>query len=135
MRQLMIIMAVAALPGCGASNYLPSFQADPGRTLSQPGLPLPGAAAAPEGDPVAVFAATAAPGQSGFVAGQSARLSRIYHAGSGRECREVLLGGGLAERALLACRQPDGSFASTRPLLQGAFLSSLGGVPPGPMRP
>ena len=47
------------------------------------------------------------------------RLGRTYYAASGRECREVLLGGGMAERAQVACRQPDGTFASTRPLLQG----------------
>jgi hypothetical protein len=122
-----MIMALAALPGCGASGYLPSFQADPGRTLSQPGLPLPSAAATPAGDPIAVFAATAVPGQAGVVAGQSARLSRVYQAGSGRECREVLLGGGMAERSQVACRQPDGSFASTRPLLQGGSPSGISG--------
>jgi hypothetical protein len=116
-RVCVILLLLAALPGCETvSGYMPSFAPDPGRTLSQPGLPLPGVAggaAAAAGDPVALFAAGGSPGGAGM------RLGRTYHAASGRECREVLLGGGMAERAQVVCRQPDGSFASTRPLLQG----------------
>ncbi|MCX8134889.1 MAG: hypothetical protein N3D18_13115 [Roseococcus sp.] len=79
-----------------------------------------GAEAPPRGaDPLAAFAASAAPGATGVVEGQPARLVRVYHAASGRECREVLLGTGLAQRAAVACRQPDGSFVSARPLLRG----------------
>lgn len=116
MRLRVILLALAALPGCETvSGYMPSFAPDPGRTLSQPGLPLPGVAGgtAAAGDPVAVFAAGGSPGGGGM------RLGRTYYAASGRECREVLLGGGMAERAQVVCRQPDGTFSTTRPLLQG----------------
>jgi hypothetical protein len=72
---------------------------------------------------LAAFAAVAVPGQEGVVleggVTQRVRLGRVYQAASGRECREVLLGGGLAERARVACRQGDGSFAEARPLLRG----------------
>ena len=118
-RKSVILLALATLSGCGTvSGYMPSFAPDPGRTLSQAGLPLPAiAATGPAGDPVALFAAGGAPGPGGALGGM--RLGRTYHAASGRECREVLLGGGMAERAQVACRQPDGTYASTRPLLQG----------------
>ena len=62
-------------------------------------------------DPVAAFAASAAPGSETVVGaaedgGGSARLRllRAYNAASGRECREVLVGTGLAERSRLLCR-------------------------------
>jgi predicted TIM-barrel enzyme len=58
-------------------------------------------------------------GSTGVVDGQPARLARVYHAASGRECREVLVGGGMNQRALVACRDADGSFVSSRPLLLG----------------
>ena len=58
-RKSVILLALAALPGCETvSGYMPSFAPDPGRTLSQAGPPLPGiAASGPAGDPVALFAA------------------------------------------------------------------------------
>lgn len=71
-------------------------------------------------DAVAAFAASAAPGSPGTVQGQPARLVRVYHAASGRECREVLLGAGVTERTVVACRMPDGGFASARPLMRGS---------------
>ena len=39
-------------------------------------------------------------------------------AASGRECREVLIGTGLAERARLVCRG-EGGWVPARPLLSG----------------
>jgi len=71
-------------------------------------------------DPLAAFAATARPGEPGTVQGQPARLLRIYNAASGRECREILLGSGVTERTVVACRTDDGSFVSARPLLRGS---------------
>jgi len=47
------------------------------------------------------------------------RLLRAYHAASGRECREVLVGAGFEERSSLVCRAEDGAWAPARPLLQG----------------
>jgi len=75
-------------------------------------------------DPIAAFAAGAMPGaQSRIVLsdGQPAnvRLVRRYHAASGRECREVLVGAGMSQRAQLVC-QGESGWASARPLLPGA---------------
>jgi 17 kDa common-antigen outer membrane protein len=76
-------------------------------------------------DPVAAFAATAAPGSETVAVlpetGGSARLRllRSYNAASGRECREVLIGTGLAERTRLVCRH-EGGWAAARPLLSGS---------------
>lgn len=122
-------MLLLGLAGCSSlpdmSSVTAVFQPDPGRTVSGQPLPLPGVAGGPAiataaaGDPVAAFAASARPGQLGSVGGESARLARAFNAASGRECREVILGTGLSERSHIACRQPDGSFASARPLLLG----------------
>lgn len=87
--------------------------------------PAPAAAAAPSADPVTAFAAAAAPGSETVAvlpeAGGSARLRllRSYSAASGRECREVLIGAGLAERTRLVCRHENGGWAAARPLLSG----------------
>lgn len=87
--------------------------------------PADAAAASPAAsDPVAAFAASAVPGSETVAvlpeAGGSARLRllRSYNAASGRECREVLIGTGLAERTRLVCRQ-DGGWVPARPLLSG----------------
>jgi len=114
---LLALTACESVPG--AATLAAAFQPDPGRTMSSAPLPLPTATAAPAGDAVAQFAASASPGQSGMAGGEVARLGRSYHAASGRECREVILGSGFNERAQVACRQPDGSFASARALLSG----------------
>jgi hypothetical protein len=79
----------------------------------------PIASAAP-GDSLAAFAARSTPGATGVVDGQPARLARSYISAGGRECREVVLGAGTAQRAAVACREADGSFVSVRPLLRGA---------------
>jgi hypothetical protein len=75
-------------------------------------------------DPVTAFAASASPGSETVAVlpetGGSARLRllRSYAAASGRECREVLIGTGLAERTRLVCRD-DGGWTPARPLLRG----------------
>jgi hypothetical protein len=118
---LPLLLVAGLLSGCGtsAARFLPlDFSG------SQAGNPAvgPGAVAAvaqPE-DPLAIFAASARPGQPGTVQGQPARLVRVYNAASGRECREVLLGSGATERTAVACRTPEGSFVAARPLLRGS---------------
>lgn len=118
---LPLLFIAGLLSGCGtsAARFLPlDFSG------SQAGNPAVGPAAAavvaqPE-DPLALFAASARPGQPGTVQGQPARLVRVYNAASGRECREVLLGSGATERTAVACRTPEGSFVAARPLLRGS---------------
>ncbi len=119
-----LLAGCESLPGVSMPALtLPDFSFLRPATEGEAPPPAPIAAAAeqaPRGtDPLAAFAASATPGATGVVEGQPARLVRVYHAASGRECREVLLGAGLSQRAAVACRQPDGSFASSRPLLQG----------------
>jgi len=78
-------------------------------------------------DPVVAFAAAARPGSESVIAlqdsGSSARvrLLRAYHAASGRECREVLIGTGLDERSRVVCNA-DGQWADARPLLRGGGM-------------
>lgn len=109
---LSLLLGAVVLSGCGAS--VPGF----GGAATSPVVAVP-AVAMPD-DPLARFAATATPGRSGTVDGQPARLVRSYNAASGRECREILLGSGASERTAVACRTPEGGFASARPLLRGS---------------
>ena len=116
-----LMLAATLLAGCSAMPAMPRF----GATETQPagaGPARPVALAIPA-DPVAAFAATAAPGAEAQVVlegGRSARLRllRAYNAASGRECREVLIGSGLDERSSLVCQQ-DGTWVTARPLLRG----------------
>lgn len=98
-----------------------------------PGL-SPGVGTGPIADPAAQvaslprgadalgnFAASASPGQTGTVNGEAARFTRSYNAASGRECREITVGYGSNERVAVACRRPDGTFVSSRPLLRGSL--------------
>ena len=112
-RWFVLGLLAAAAPGCAGNPF--GFQD------AQPAAPAVAAAAA---DPVAAFAATAVPGSEAVAAlpesGGNARLRllRSYNAASGRECREVLIGTGLAERSRLLCRHEEG-WAAARPLLSG----------------
>jgi hypothetical protein len=126
MRAALPVLLAGLLAGC---ESLPSISMPdmsfltptPARSGEAP-PPIAGAsmpASARPGDALAAFAATASVGSSGVVDGQPARLARVYHAASGRECREVVVGGGMSQRALVACREADGSFVSARPLLLG----------------
>lgn len=77
-------------------------------------------------DAVVAFAAQAQPGAEALVTlntGRSARvrLLRAYNAASGRECREVLIGGGIEERSRLVCQSGD-QWADARPLLRGGGM-------------
>ena len=104
-----------AMAGCANPFAMPRSSADTSGPASAP------VAAA---DPVAAFAATATPGAETVAlvpdAGGRARLRllRSYTAASGRECREVLVGTGLAERSRLVCRGEAG-WTPARPLLRG----------------
>ncbi|MCO6419276.1 hypothetical protein JYK14_24400 [Siccirubricoccus sp. KC 17139] len=108
-----------ALTGCAALGERGGADAD--------GLVTPAAYVTPA-DPLAAFAATAAPGSQGSVAlagtGQVARvrLLRSYVAASGRECREVLVGSGYDERSRLICQGETG-WVEARPLLRGGAAS------------
>lgn len=95
-----------------------------GVTTAAPGTPLVTAVAAPT-DPLAAFAAGAQPGAASQIVlagGQPARvrLHRAYFAASGRECREVLVGTGLEERATILCQDPVLGWSVSRPLLRGS---------------
>lgn len=96
----------------------------PGTSAPMVAAPVP-VAAAPM-DAVVAFAATARPGAEATVTldtGRSARvrLLRAYNAASGRECREVLIGGGIEERSRLVCQAGD-QWADARPLLRGGGM-------------
>lgn len=115
-------LALGLLAGCDmrmpdVGSMMPSFgSATP---YADPMTPV---AAIPRGpDPLAEFAASANPGSVGTVNGERVRLARAYNAASGRECREVIMGSGSSERAAVACREADGSFVSSRPLLRGGL--------------
>lgn len=85
--------------------------------------PAAGAAAPPPADPIAAFAASAAPGAQSRLAlaggATPVRLLRSYHAASGRECREVLVGAGAAARSQIVCQDEGGGWSAARPLLRG----------------
>jgi hypothetical protein len=85
--------------------------------------------AAPQ-DPLAAFAAEAVPGAERRIVladGQPAqvRMVRSYYAASGRECREILVGTGLTQRAQVVCRAEGSAWAASRPLLPGAGTGRL----------
>jgi hypothetical protein len=114
--RLAALLSAATLAGCAARG-------------AGPAEPLTGTNAAPAPavaatlDPLAAFVAAATPGSEAVVplpGGQAerVRLQRAYAAASGRECREVLIGTGLAERSSLLCRE-GAAWVPARPLLKG----------------
>jgi hypothetical protein len=112
-----LVLGLLAAAACGCAD------ASIGRrTAQQAPAPITPASAA---DPVAAFAATAAPGSETMAVlpetGGSARLRllRSYSAASGRECREVLVGAGFDERSRLVCRNDGDGWVPARPLLRG----------------
>lgn len=109
------ILAGLLMAGCSG---VPGF--DPGATTSaQPAVPA--VADVPQ-DPLLAFVASASPGSQGFVNGERIRIARAYSAASGRDCRELLIGGGLGERSAVACRDDVAGWTLTRPLLRGSGL-------------
>jgi hypothetical protein len=121
---LLALPVLSLLAGCdirmpNMGSILPNFASGPSTPFADPRSPIAGVPRGP--DPIAVFAATATPGSVGSVNGEQARLTRAYNAASGRECREIMVGFGGAERAAVACREADGSFVSSRPLMRGSL--------------
>ncbi len=108
----------------GPALALPVFLAACGGGQAEGPVRAVGPDLAPPADPIAAFAAQAAPGTQSRILladGQPAnvRLLRSYHAASGRECREVLVGAGMSQRSQLVCLG-DAGWSSARPLLPGA---------------
>lgn len=115
-----LALGLLAAPACGCATG-----SDRDAATERAGAAV---APSPTYDPVSAFAATASPGSETVAAlpggGQARlRLLRAYHAASGRECREVLVGTGLDERTRLVCRGDDGAWAPARPLLSGGGRS------------
>jgi hypothetical protein len=119
---LLALGGCESLPDIGLADF--SFFGGRGDAWPVAGA-VPALPAVPAGpvDPLVTFAAAAAPGGEQMLTladGRTARvrLLRSYAAASGRECREVAIGGGFEERASLVCR--DGEvWALARPLLRG----------------
>jgi hypothetical protein len=118
-RVIGLLLPILALAGCGTARQF--FAA--GQTATSPAPAPPGPRAY---DPLADFAGTAAPGSQGRVvlaSGASApvRLVRAYNAASGRECRELLVGGLADARSQVYC-QDAGGWVASRPLLRGGAV-------------
>ncbi len=107
-----VLAGLLLLAGCGSLPF------------GQQSAPSAPAAAPVPADPLVAFAAGATPGTESrvvLVDGSPAlvRMTRSYSAASGRECRELLVGSGMAQRVQLVCVGEDGSWATARPLLPG----------------
>lgn len=119
-RRILRAAALAMLAGVGAcAGGGPSWFNRGAAT--QPAASNPNALAS--NDPVVVFAASAQPGAGNRITlanGQAAtvRLVRSYHSANGRECREVLVGSGMADRQRLVCATENG-WAERPALLRG----------------
>ncbi|WP_338661181.1 hypothetical protein VQH23_13125 [Pararoseomonas sp. SCSIO 73927] len=119
------LAACTADPGQG--NWWNPIGLAPAPTSPPPatGVVLPVRAA----DPIAAFAARAQEGQAETVSGSggvtTARLTRVYNAASGRECREVQFGSagvpGGAPGATY-CNDPAQGWVAARPLLRGGAV-------------
>jgi len=123
-RPAALLACTLLMAGCGSS--IPGsamFSA-----LSSPAVPPPVggtlAATVTPSDPLAAFAMATPAGNSGSVSVngivQPARVVRVYHAASGRECRELVLGAGGGERAQVVCSDPEAGLRLTPPLLRSA---------------
>jgi len=116
---LSALLAVLLLGGCAGSGGMAELLSG----LSAPQVPPPAGAPPPMPrlpmDPLAAFAMANPPGHEGSVeingVAEPARVLRAYHAASGLECREVMLGRLGQERAQLACG-PE----LAQPLLRGS---------------
>jgi hypothetical protein len=110
---LAALLCPLLLAGCGSTSLGGATNAA-----------APAAPPAPT-DPLVAFAAQATPGTESRVVlldGSPAlvRMTRSYAAASGRECRELLVGSGMAQRVQLVCSGEDGAWNTARPLLPGA---------------
>lgn len=111
------LLAALLLAGCAS---FPAIEFGGGGAAVPAAAPATPAASA---DPMLAFAAGAAPGTESVVQGQRVRLARAYHAASGRDCRELLVGSGMAERSAIACRDDVTGWEMTRPLLRGGGIT------------
>ncbi|MGX9962100.1 DVU3141 family protein [Roseomonas sp. F4] len=112
-RALLAMAALLALAGCGRGGEGVFSNA---AVTARP--------AVVSSDPVVIFASRAQPGATERLTladGQAAqvRLVRTYYAASGRECRELRVDAGMAERSRLICAAPEGGWVEARPLLRG----------------
>lgn len=114
-----LLLIAAALGGCGSLPGLGTAREPV--PPAQATLPPP----RPE-DPLAAFAATAREGQQAMLPPAPGappalvRVARSYFAGSGRNCRELAMGGG---RAALYCEDASSGWAAARPLLRGGAVA------------
>lgn len=109
-------VALLSLAGCSSFGSGQSSQ-----TAAQQAAPVRAA------DPLAQFAADAAPGASGAVTLASGRtvtayLARSYDAASGRECREVRLGSTPQAESQIFCFTGT-QWVAARPLLRGGAVA------------
>ncbi|MDQ1081218.1 putative small lipoprotein YifL [Pseudoroseomonas cervicalis] len=123
---LLLALSGLALAGCSSLSGAMS-------SLSGPREIPPAQVEAPPprpADPLSAFVASAQPGQQGVVSPEAGlapvpvRVVRAYNAGSGRECRELSIGGGgvTGGRPALYCQGPAG-WEAARPLLRGGAVA------------
>lgn len=117
-RMRVIVSAAFVLAGC---DSLPSIDLGT-QVAAAPAAAVPASPPPAPTDPLLIFAAASGPGGSGVVNGQTVRVARGYTAASGRECRELLVGSGLGERAAVACLDPVAGWSLAKPLLRGSGL-------------
>ncbi len=122
---LALLAACAADPGQGSWWNPAGLSAAPTSPPPATGVVLPVRAA----DPLAAFAARAQMGQAETVSSGgrtvTARLSRVYNAASGRECRELQFGpsstpGGAPGATY--CNDPSQGWVAARALLRGGAV-------------
>jgi hypothetical protein len=113
-----LVLPMLALAACGGvgGNRSP---------VVSPVVALPPPRAA---DPLAAFVARAQVGQQEMVAPRDGaapvvvRVERSYFSGSGRNCRELSLGGGMGRRSAIYCEDPRTGWNETRALLRGGAV-------------
>ncbi|WP_159999735.1 DVU3141 family protein [Roseomonas sp. 18066] len=117
-------LAGLALAGCSLAEM--GLAGGPGSVPPARGVEAPPPRMA---DPLANFVSRTPPGSSGLVApaeGQApvtVQVVRAYNAASGRECRELQVGQGMAPRAAIYCKEPSGAWAAVKPLLRGGAVA------------
>jgi hypothetical protein len=126
LRGAVLLLAAGLLAGCETISDLglADFSLFGSRPQALPSGVMPPRERVNPSDPLVGFAAGATPGAEQQVALADGRIARLrlvrsYAAASGRECREILVGGGSEEGIRLVCRD-DVGWDVVRPLLGGA---------------